>query len=253
MYDTANGDRVIDMPGLQDTRAIDAKDNTYNDEAILRKLLTFLTAKKINTIHGINWHLQPATRIDEYIKREAKFINDLVGREGWKNVVVLIVDDLRPRHEPPIRAAIEPYTSYDALPIRGCVLDEEAASVKSISLYENQPKKNAETLAGLRISHRPIQVQYILHFVPIWVCIPVTDAVLLCLDLHSRRRVYSMPLYRGPPHIREMPFVHPVQARLRNHRLQSYRRPRNTSSRRRRRRWRSVERDRKGCCGAVWR
>lgn len=159
MYTLANGDRAIDMPGLQDTRGIDATDDTHSDESILRALLNFLAIQKIDTIHGINWHLQPTTRVDGHIRREAKFINGLVGRGGWRNVIVLIVENLRPRHEPPVRAAVEPYTDYDALPVRGCVLDEETSSPRSISMYEDNAEQNVVTLAGLRISHSPIQVR----------------------------------------------------------------------------------------------
>ncbi|EIM82305.1 uncharacterized protein STEHIDRAFT_114243 [Stereum hirsutum FP-91666 SS1] len=159
MYTLANGDRAIDMPGLHDTRGIDATDDKHSDESILRALLNFLAIQKIDTIHGINWHLQPATRVDGHIRWEAKFIDGLVGRDGWRNVIVLIVENLRPRHEPPIRAAVEPYTDYDALPVRGCVLDEETgSSPRSISMYEDNPEQNVVTLAGLRISHSPIQI-----------------------------------------------------------------------------------------------
>lgn len=166
----ADGNQAIDMRGLHDTRAIDATGDEYSNTSTLRTLLEFLQEKGIDTIHGVQWHIFPTTRVSETLSFEAQFINGLVGEYGWRNVVVLCLGFLSPGEndivpqEIPIREVITRFTRGYIPPIRGLLLNIpfSATDSRNIGIFIDNPLENAEVLSRLRESYTPIKVRTLL-------------------------------------------------------------------------------------------
>lgn len=159
VHTLANNYKAIDMPGLQDTRAIDEENDQHSDEATLRMLLQFFAEHKIDTIHGVEWHRNDTKRTSPELKREASFIHGLVGMEGWRNVVVIISEiTVRDAHVAPMREEVQRLSGGFLPPIKGLKLDEHSSSTGSITFVQKDSLHNARIMSDLRLSHSPIQV-----------------------------------------------------------------------------------------------